>query len=62
MNERTIETRKGIACTVREAGEGAPLVYLHGAGGLHAEEPLLDALAGSFHVHAPECRRVRRDG
>lgn len=54
MNERVITTKKGIECTVREAGEGAPLLYLHGAGGLYAEEPLLDALAGHFHVHAPE--------
>ncbi len=54
MNERVVETRKGIACTVREAGEGPPLVYLHGAAGLYAEEPLLDGLARSFHVYAPE--------
>ena len=54
MNEHAVETRKGIACTVREAGDGPPLVYLHGAGGLYDEEPLLDGLAGSFHVYAPE--------
>ena len=54
MNERTVETRKGIVCTVREAGEGRPLVYLHGAGGLYDEEPLLAGLAGSFQVYAPE--------
>lgn len=53
MNSRTIETRKGIRCTVREMGQGAPLVYLHGTAGLLAEEPLLDALAERFHVHAP---------
>ena len=54
MNTRTIETRKGIACDVREAGSGPPLLYLHGAGGLFAEEPLLEGLATSFHVVAPE--------
>jgi pimeloyl-ACP methyl ester carboxylesterase len=54
MNERRIETRKGIACTVREAGAGPALLYLHGAGGLQPEEPLLDALAAGFRVHAPE--------
>jgi pimeloyl-ACP methyl ester carboxylesterase len=53
MNERTIETRRGIKCRVREAGSGAPLLYLHGAGGLAPEEPLLDALAERFHVFAP---------
>ncbi len=54
MNTRTIETRKGIACDVREAGSGPPLLYLHGAGGLFAEEPLLEGLATRFHVVAPE--------
>lgn len=53
MAERTIETRRGIACRVREAGRGAPLVFLHGAGGLLPREPLLDALAERFHVFAP---------
>ena len=53
MNERSIETRRGIKCRVREAGAGAPLVFLHGAGGLLPEEPLLDALARRFHVFAP---------
>jgi pimeloyl-ACP methyl ester carboxylesterase len=54
VNTLEIETRRGIACTVREAGDGAPLLYFHGAGGLYAEEPLLDALAQQFHVYAPE--------
>jgi pimeloyl-ACP methyl ester carboxylesterase len=39
---------------VREAGEGAALLYLHGAGGLFAREPLLERLAERFHVFAPE--------
>ncbi len=53
MSERVLETRRGIRFRVREAGEGEPLLYLHGAGGLLPEEPLLDALAGRFHVFAP---------
>jgi pimeloyl-ACP methyl ester carboxylesterase len=53
MNERRIETRRGIKCRVREAGRGAPLVFLHGAGGLVPEEPLLEKLAERFHVFAP---------
>jgi pimeloyl-ACP methyl ester carboxylesterase len=53
MSERTIETRRGIACRVREVGRGAPLVFLHGAGGLLPQEPLLDALAERFRVYAP---------
>ncbi len=53
MKSRTIETRKGIRCQVREAGKGAPLVYLHGAGGPMPEEPVLERLAERFHVFAP---------
>ena len=54
MNERSVETRKGIAFTARVAGEGPPLLYLHGAGGLYAEEPVLEGLADHFQVFAPE--------
>jgi len=53
MAQRSIETRRGIKLQVREAGRGAPLVFLHGAGGLFPQEPLLDALAERFHVFAP---------
>jgi len=53
MSERSIETRRGIKSRVREAGRGAPLVFMHGAGGLFPQEPLLDALAERFHVFAP---------
>jgi len=54
MNERRIETRRGIKCRVLEAGSGAPVVFFHGAGGLLAEEPVLEGLARRFHVYAPE--------
>ena len=54
MNERTIETRKGIKSRLLETGEGPPLVYLHGAGGLYEDEPLLEALAiGSTRQSGP---------
>jgi pimeloyl-ACP methyl ester carboxylesterase len=54
MNERTLETRRGIKVRVLEAGEGAPLVWMHGAGGLLPQEPLLERLSASYHVYAPE--------
>ena len=53
METRTIETRKGIAGTVLEAGEGRPLVFFHGIGGLLPREPLLERLAQRYHVYAP---------
>jgi pimeloyl-ACP methyl ester carboxylesterase len=51
---RTIETKRGARCRVLEGGSGAPLVFLHGAGGLFAENPFLDELARRYHVFAPE--------
>lgn len=53
MSERTLETRRGIKLRVRELGAGEPLLFLHGAGGLLPEEPLLTKLAERFHVFAP---------
>ncbi len=53
MDVRYVETCRGIRCAVREAGEGPPLVYLHGAGGLLPEEPLLDRLTRHIHLFAP---------
>jgi pimeloyl-ACP methyl ester carboxylesterase len=38
---------------VFEAGEGAPLVYLHGAGGIPEWEGVLPLLAREYRVYAP---------
>ena len=38
---------------VLEAGDGPPLVFLHGAGGLAEDSPFLAALAERWHVFAP---------
>ena len=54
MKSRMIETKRGTTVRVFEAGSGAPLVFLHGAGGLFAENPFLDRLAERYHVFAPE--------
>jgi pimeloyl-ACP methyl ester carboxylesterase len=54
MKALTVETRKGTRCRVLEAGSGMPVVFLHGAGGLLAENPFLDRLAARYHVFAPE--------
>jgi len=53
VKRRTITTRRGIALEVMEAGEGTPLLYLHGVTGLLDHEPLIEALAGRYRVHAP---------
>lgn len=54
MNVRKIETKRGARVRVFEAGSGAPLVFMHGAGGLFAENPFLDKLAERYQVFAPE--------
>jgi pimeloyl-ACP methyl ester carboxylesterase len=54
MNARTIETRRGCKVRVFEAGQGVPLVFLHGAGGLFAENAFLEKLAQRYRVFAPE--------
>ena len=38
---------------VLEAGEGSPLLFLHGAGGIRTWEGALPLLARRFRVHAP---------
>jgi pimeloyl-ACP methyl ester carboxylesterase len=38
---------------VLEAGEGAPLLFLHGAGGIPVWEGVLPLLAREYHVYAP---------
>jgi len=52
MELKTVQTRHA---PVRyfEGGSGPDLVYLHGAGGITAEDPFLAALACRHHVYAP---------
>jgi len=54
MTEKWIETKRGANVRVLDAGSGAPLVFLHGAGGLFADNPFLDLLAKRYRVLAPE--------
>ena len=53
-SESFVELRDGrFKIRVLEAGSGDPILYVHGAGGLFWD-PLLDALAATHHVIAPE--------
>jgi len=54
MKTSTITTKRGASVRVLEGGKGAPLVFLHGAGGLFPDNPFLDQLAERYHVYAPE--------
>ena len=54
MNTLTVATRRGARVRVLEGGSGAPLVFLHGAGGLFPDNPFLDKLTTRYHVYAPE--------
>jgi pimeloyl-ACP methyl ester carboxylesterase len=54
MKAQVVETKKGTRCHVWQAGSGAPILFLHGAGGLLRDNPFLDQLAQRYHVFAPE--------
>lgn len=50
----TVSVRNGLFdIKVRTDGRGAPLLFLHGAGGLRDREPFLADLATAFTVYAP---------
>ncbi|MFI4935746.1 MAG: alpha/beta fold hydrolase [Caulobacterales bacterium] len=52
METKTVQTRHA-PIRYLEGGSGQPLVFIHGAGGVMAEDPLLNALAANYHVYAP---------
>jgi pimeloyl-ACP methyl ester carboxylesterase len=54
MSYRWIETLRGAKVRVWERGEGAPVLFLHGVGGLFVENPFLEKLGERYHVLAPE--------
>ena len=67
MDLKTVQTRH-VPVRYLEGGSGPALVYLHGAGGVTADDPLLAALAKTHHVYAPlipgygdseECPEIR---
>ena len=54
MEEIRVSVRGNrFATTVRRAGEGPPLLYLHGPGGPVGDAPFLADLARRFTVYAP---------
>lgn len=54
ITEQTVDVWGGrLAITVKVAGAGAPLLYLHPAAGL-AWDPFLSHLASRYTVYAPE--------
>ena len=52
LETRTLETRHAPVRYL-EGGSGAPLVFLHGAGGMTPDDPLLAVLSERYHVFAP---------
>jgi pimeloyl-ACP methyl ester carboxylesterase len=52
MELKTVETQH-VPVRYFEGGSGPALVFLHGAGGVTAEDPFLNALAAKHHVFAP---------
>jgi pimeloyl-ACP methyl ester carboxylesterase len=67
MELKTVQTPH-VPVRVIHGGEGPPLVFLHGAGGVTPDDPLLGRLARSHSVYAPltpgygdseECPEIR---
>ena len=52
MELKTIPTTR-VPVRYYEGGQGASLVFLHGAGGLDLDLDFLNTLAQRFHVYAP---------
>lgn len=52
MELKTISTVR-VPVRYYEGGQGKPLVFLHGAGGVEFDIPFLGALAEKYHVYAP---------
>ena len=54
MTRDAVVDVRGCRIALRRAGAGEPLLFLHGAQGLHNDEPALDLLAKHFDVIAPD--------
>jgi len=52
MELKTVATTR-VPVRYYEGGQGKPLVFLHGAGGVELDLPFLTALTEKFHVYAP---------
>ncbi|MFN0089474.1 MAG: alpha/beta fold hydrolase [Acidimicrobiales bacterium] len=54
LAESTLRLASGLDARVFRGGDGPPLLYLHGGGGVDADEPMANALADAgFSVAAP---------
>jgi pimeloyl-ACP methyl ester carboxylesterase len=52
MELKTVKTPR-VPVRYFEGGSGQSLVFLHGAGGVQANDPFLAKLAAKYHVYAP---------
>ena len=53
LNTSVVSTPRGSQVQVLSGGSGPLLIYLHGAGGVLPEDPLLAELSQNFLVYAP---------
>ena len=53
FSEQTVELPRGLSQLVYRGGDGPPLLWLHGLGGVDRSHPLLEGLAERHTVFAP---------
>jgi pimeloyl-ACP methyl ester carboxylesterase len=53
LTERAVQLPDGSDLLVYEGGDGPPLVWLHGLGGVEPEHPVLAGLANDYTLSAP---------
>jgi pimeloyl-ACP methyl ester carboxylesterase len=53
LSPRSVELPSGVRIEYLEVGEGTPIVYLHGGGGVFRNAAFMPALASAYRVLAP---------
>ena len=58
LSPRSVELPSGVRIEYLEVGQGTPIVYLHGGGGVFRNAAFMPALASAYRVLAPSRARA----